>query len=57
MRCEVGQAEPLGLAKHSAVHLRRGWATCEQNDVLGLLEVMKMFNPIRAEFPGTAAYM
>ncbi|MEC8596061.1 MAG: acetyl-CoA carboxylase biotin carboxyl carrier protein subunit, partial [SAR324 cluster bacterium] len=25
----------------------------EQNDVLGLLEVMKMFNPIRAEFPGT----
>ena len=25
----------------------------EQHDVLGLLEVMKMFNPIRAEFPGT----
>ena len=25
----------------------------EQNDMLGLLEVMKMFNPIRAEFPGT----
>jgi biotin carboxyl carrier protein len=25
----------------------------EQNDVLGLLEVMKMFNPIKAEFPGT----
>jgi multidrug resistance efflux pump len=25
----------------------------EQGDMLGLLEVMKMFNPIRAEFPGT----
>ena len=25
----------------------------EQNDMLGLLEVMKMFNPIKAEFPGT----
>ena len=25
----------------------------EEGDVLGLLEVMKMFNQIRAEFPGT----
>ena len=25
----------------------------KEGDILGLLEVMKMFNPIRAEFPGT----
>jgi biotin carboxyl carrier protein len=27
----------------------------EQGDVVGLLEVMKMFNPVRAAFPGTIA--
>jgi pyruvate/2-oxoglutarate dehydrogenase complex dihydrolipoamide acyltransferase (E2) component len=27
----------------------------EQGDVVGLLEVMKMFNPVRAAFSGTIA--